>query len=171
MEIEEIVEKVGLSPEQVAIFFEEDENIPPEEIKVKFQELRNQVREVEFFETARIIETIVDVFVKTFPVKVRAGIAEKVKLETTQLGDCEEPGARNHFLKNFQGLVWVEISGARFQWNSNRKDFVAPKWLQRAIEILNQQGWQCQLKTHIHADFGVGNTMVPYLCVPDPRQR
>lgn len=138
----------------------------PEQQADKLQKLKKAQARCETEIDNEVDELYAQMFAVNFPFFVDLGVMQKIQDETTPLGDREEPGARKNFLAIFDGLIPV------YELNHSRSDstFTAPKWLERAMKLLNQKGWQCTIKLHDTEKYGSSEYNRAYLCIPDPRK-
>lgn len=161
----------SVSPFNTASFLAQKAQLPLEELMAHLEQSKKEIRQDEEKGREQIEKLQADLFVARFPLYVQEGIMHWLELETKPLGSCEEPGAREHFLHCFRGLIAVYKFESKFQGSSNDLEFEAPGWLNKAIDILNEQGWVCGFKPYVFAECGIGNTLIVYFCIRDPRHQ
>ena len=128
------------------------------EAKSKASEKANQAEE-----EANTI--LAERFVERFELYVEEGIMKRRWLETAPIGDCEEPGWRQHRLTQIKEWIPVYNFKAEFIGQSTDSSFYSPPWMKKALVLLKDKGWDCQICARIDVEVGIGNHHLVELCI------
>ncbi len=160
-----------LTPESVASALKRLANSPLEELEEQIYVLDEKTCQLMKLEQEAAEKRQAELFVKHFPAYVEKGLRDRLHFEKKPPGKYDEPGFKESYLRHFRGLITVFEFESRFQHGpgSNSQEFQVPGWLQKAKAMLEKLGWQCEFKSHLFVEVGVGNTLTAYLCISDPR--
>ncbi len=156
-----------LTPGNVLGIFEE-EKVSVEELQLRLHELKHKtIREKEKIDQDKVDELQSDLFVSRFSDYVRAGIIDWLILEDGLKDDGW--GHKHYYAGVFKGVIPVFKLQSRHQGPSHNKKFETPNWMKKAMEKLNLQGWECEIRANVFSDPGIGNDLLVHLCIADPR--
>jgi len=160
-----------LTPESVASALERIAKSPLAELEEQIYGLDEKTYQLMKLEEEAAEQRQAEMFVRHFPAYVEKGLHDRLYFEKKPPGKYDRPGYKESYLRHFRGLIIVFEFESRFQHGpgSNSQEFQVPGWLQKAKARLEKLGWQCEFKSHLFVDVGVGNTLTAYLCIRDPR--
>ena len=103
------------------------------------------------------------------PEMLQLALLKRISLEQDPVGDCEEPGQRQHFLAKNKGWIQVYKYGEASVGRSNEAIFRVPLWLEKTLAKLKEFGWECKIGNEEFCETGFGNKVMAFLWVRDPR--